>query len=174
MGKKKAGDGGSGAWNFAARFLLSAAVTAGVVSLLRGLSSEPATFEKVAVPMQLLPTLPPKTGPVKGRVLKHSNGLCVREKDSSLILSECGVMTSLDVIQVVQDESEPPAFQLRIGQRCATLSGPKTLTLPLQPACHMPEAKFRKVIVGTDLFLLQPSSMSVCLAPAEALGSEHI
>ncbi|CAK9048872.1 unnamed protein product, partial [Durusdinium trenchii] len=168
MGKKKAGDGGSGAWNFAARFLLSAAVTAGVVSLLRGLSSEPATFEKVAVPMQLLPTLPPKTGPVKGRVLKHSNGLCVREKDSSLILSECGVMTSLDVIQVVQDESEPPAFQLRIGQRCATLSGPKTLTLPLQPACHMPEAKFRKVIVGTDLFLLQPSSMSVCLAPAEA------
>eukprot|EP00434_Breviolum_minutum_P011193 symbB.v1.2.009876.t1/scaffold632.1/size217234/15 len=168
MGKKKYGDAGGGAWNFAARFLLSAAVTAGVVSLFRGFSwSETAPGDKVALgPLQSLPTLPPKTGSAKAqsRVLKHSNGLCVRPANdgaSWLILSDCGVMEN--IIHVAKGETEK--VYLRRGEKCAIPEQGDQTKIAFPESCHRHEALYTKILVGTDLFLLQPVDSQECLAP---------
>lgn len=164
MGKKKYGDAGGGAWNFAARFLLSAAVTAGVVSLFRNLSwSDGPVGEKVPMPLQMLPTLPPTgSSKVQRRVLKHSNGLCVRpalEGASWLVLSDCGVMDNVVHISVGDE------VQLHVGSACAVPEG-KQIAVPVSAVpCNQREASYRKVTVGTDLFLLRPVDSEECLAP---------
>eukprot|EP00435_Cladocopium_sp_Y103_P033262 s1005_g8.t1 len=148
------------AWNFAARFLLSAAVTAGVVSLFRNLSwSDGPVGEKVPMPLQMLPTLPPTgSSKVQRRVLKHSNGLCVRSalEGASLVLSDCGVMDNVVHISVGDE------VQLHVGSACAVPEG-KQIVVP--KACNQREASYRKVTVGTDLFLLRPVDSEECLAP---------
>ncbi|CAJ1352222.1 unnamed protein product [Effrenium voratum] len=129
--------------------------TAGVVSLLRGLWGTPEAAQVgVPFPAQPLPTLAPAQGS-EARILKHNSGLCVGPEGAQLALVECGA--GFEGIRVF---AAGDSVQLRLGSKCA-IADEADITLA---ACGR-NGLFKKVLVGTDLFLLQHLDSRKCVVP---------